>query len=612
MLPVSPIPKDALSQLSSALPPVRTALGLERRPVRPIQGARKGSPSSYLSSCGGGATRLKKIGNTTGRRRSAPAPSHEVLSTPRLNPLTDFKGNQLKDLNGLSAREVSSLATNASSSTRTTDTHRPLSENYGRGSISSNSNIDKVLESCTEKPWHCVHPDADVDGAQAGGSKQLSSGACGIPARCEAIVIFVSKPASEVARETIGDFLELEDGIPPIILVFVGLMKTQTSLEIILQEYSDYMELGVDDVILGADCCTQFAVAMSLHRIERHYETIRVLEEHERRADAQSKQIKTMQDRDNTFFFSHAHRIFNHLPEMQADLSGPPRMNSKLDCLLLSEKLGQGGFGQVWAAKDINTGADLAVKAISKASLVKMEAVEEVANEARTLHKVQGHCNITDFFGVIHARDYFYLIMGSAGCTNLFKEIKCAGEVLPPNLVRCYSSQIADAIDYCIFNGIAHRDLKPENVAVNKKSNLVQIVDFGCAVCLRPGELQHGSCGTMPFMCPEMMCGGKYDASKVDSWAWAVLVIEMMAGLGRFSDALGWPRKASASPEKAADLQILVKTPNFIREQVLSCASVQAASMDAVLEVISGALTIDSNARWSAHDIARCRWFKDD
>jgi len=228
------------------------------------------------------------------------------------------------------------------------------------------------------------------------------------------------------------------------------------------------------------------------------------------------------------------------------------------------------------------------------------------------LSRVQGHCNVVSFLGVIHAKDHVYLIMETVGGANLFRRIKSAGGTLPADVVRCYSGQVADGIAYCMSNSVAHRDLKPENVVVSETSSLVKIVDFGCAVSLRQGKLHRGVCGTMPFMSPEVMCGGHYDPSKVDSWAWALLVIEMTIGVSKFGEVLGWPRKVPPSPGRAADLKSWLNTPNFIGEQLLPHAPVEPPAMDALVEVLEGALTVDPRARWSAQDIADCRWLHKD
>merc|ERR1719209_2555633 len=109
----------------------------------------------------------------------------------------------------------------------------------------------------------------------------------------------------------------------------------------------------------------------------------------------------------------------------------------------------------------------------------------------------------------------------------------------------------------------------------------------------------------MPFMGPEVMCGGKYDPSKVDSWAWALLVVEMTIGVSKFGEVLGWPRKVPPSTGRAADLESWLKAPNFIPEKLLCHAPVlEIPLMDDLVEVLEGALTVDPRERWTAQQIA--------
>jgi len=466
----------------------------------------------------------------------------------------------------------------------------------------------EVFSSCGNMPWHCVYPDAEGHRVQSGGAFRPGSCATSIPSGCRAIVLIVSVPDNEAAFQLLKDIVEQGSGLP-MVVVFVGLLKIHTDGDVVWDEYEKYYAYGVDEVIFGAEQCTKLAIEMSLHRADQQTKIADELENSKHTVQSLSRKVEAMQNSLDTLVFPQAHLIFPDLPPMRNAISGPPHANKKLDTITLRNQLGEGSYGSVWAAKDHRSGDHRALKAMSKKSMVDVKRMEGLVNEIRLLRRVQGQEAIVGFFGVIHGKDFFYLVMEHVAGINLFFKLKASG-TLPPDVVRSYSRQIANGLAVCLDNDVAHRDLKPENVVVDEISRSVTIVDFGCAVCLGSGDLHTGSYGTMPFMAPEVMCGGAYDSSKVDPWAWAVVALEMMIGLGTYSHALGWPLKARYCKERAEDLKSCFDQPGFIERKLLPYAPVEEPYMDLMVKALEGALTFNPRQRWSAREIADCGWLK--
>ena len=73
-----------------------------------------------------------------------------------------------------------------------------------------------------------------------------------------------------------------------------------------------------------------------------------------------------------------------------------------------------------------------------------------------------------------------------------------------------------------------HRDLRLENLLINKEMR-VKISDFGASSFFRKDQIFSESCGTLPYMAPEMI-NGKYSGSKSDIWSLGVLLFVIICG----------------------------------------------------------------------------------
>jgi serine/threonine protein kinase len=128
----------------------------------------------------------------------------------------------------------------------------------------------------------------------------------------------------------------------------------------------------------------------------------------------------------------------------------------------LISKLGEGGMGEVWKARDTELDRDVALK-VSKA-----EFTARFKQEARTIAAFN-HPNICQIYDV----GPNYIVM------ELIDGVQLAGP-LPLEKAVAYAGQILDALDAAHRKGFTHRDLKPANVMVTAKG-VVKLLDFGLA-----------------------------------------------------------------------------------------------------------------------------------
>ena len=89
--------------------------------------------------------------------------------------------------------------------------------------------------------------------------------------------------------------------------------------------------------------------------------------------------------------------------------------------------------------------------------------------------------------------------------------------------------QILSAIYYMHTKGIVHRDLKPENMLIEKKTNLIKLIDFGISTKIKKGETLNSRVGTPYYIAPEVLCK-KYN-EKCDMWSIGVVLYMILTAV---------------------------------------------------------------------------------
>lgn len=214
---------------------------------------------------------------------------------------------------------------------------------------------------------------------------------------------------------------------------------------------------------------------------------------------------------------------------------------------LLTERLGEGGFGSIWRAEHLVLRSPVAVKLIDLDMARKDGAVERFLREAqataalRSPHVVQ----VLDY-GV--DREQPFIVMELLEGENLAQRLERVHRLSPLEVVRIVT-HVARAIGKAHELGIIHRDLKPENIFLVNTGDeeVVKVLDFGVAKFATSPELNRDTytktgalIGTPYYMSPEQAQGNKTVDSRSDLWALGVITFEMITGQRPFDgDALG-------------------------------------------------------------------------
>jgi eukaryotic-like serine/threonine-protein kinase len=230
-----------------------------------------------------------------------------------------------------------------------------------------------------------------------------------------------------------------------------------------------------------------------------------------------------------------------------------PNIGQVLGHYRLVEQVGAGGMGVVFRARDEQLSRDVALKTLPKLSLLSEAARRQFRREALSLGRITDPCVAMAFdFGEDNGIDYLV----TEYVPGLTLEAKLAGRPLPEAEVLRLGEQLASGLEAAHKEGVIHRDLKPSNLKITPDGRL-KILDFGLAYMFKTETeinttLSHSQtysdAGTLPYMAPEQVRGGKPDAL-ADVWSAGAVLYEMSTGRRPFGQLMGAPLLAAILEE---------------------------------------------------------------
>ena len=203
------------------------------------------------------------------------------------------------------------------------------------------------------------------------------------------------------------------------------------------------------------------------------------------------------------------------------------------------EKLGEGGMGVVYKARDMHLDRFVAIKVLPAEKVADPERKQRFVQEAKAASSLN-HPNIITIYDIGQAEGVDFISMECVTGKTLDRLIPRRGMRLNEAL-KC-AVQIADALARAHSAGLVHRDLKPGNIMVNEHG-LVKVLDFGLAKLteaapadgveatrtMRPTTEEGKIVGTVAYMSPEQAEGKKVDA-RSDIFSFGSVLHEMVTG----------------------------------------------------------------------------------
>src|SRR5574337_393798 len=222
---------------------------------------------------------------------------------------------------------------------------------------------------------------------------------------------------------------------------------------------------------------------------------------------------------------------------MSGETQTPLAIGQAVGHYVIEKKLGQGGIGIVYRARDISLDRRVALKVLGERARADENAWGRMLVEARTASALSHPC-ICTIHEVGEEEGLAYLAMEYVAGQTVRTLIPPGG--LPLDRALAIGSQVAEALAYAHANGIVHRDVKSSNVMVTPEGR-VKVLDFGLARRLVDEQLttatkSHSSlnempslAGTLPYLAPEILYGKPADVQS-DLWALGILLHEMLTG----------------------------------------------------------------------------------
>ncbi|MEP6782295.1 MAG: serine/threonine-protein kinase [Acidobacteriota bacterium] len=247
------------------------------------------------------------------------------------------------------------------------------------------------------------------------------------------------------------------------------------------------------------------------------------------------RQLLEAHDRADTFLETPARILVDRLEP------GPDAMiGAQLGAYLIESRLGAGGMGEVYLARDTKLNRPVALKLLSN-PVVDAERFRRFRQEAYSVSALN-HPNILVIHDVGEEDGRPYMVTEYVEGQTLRARMQSP---LPLASAIDLALQVAQALAAAHARGIVHRDVKPENVMV-RPDGYVKVLDFGLAKLSdvaappdgrsAPHTTPGAVMGTPQYMSPEQARGLDLDA-RSDVWSLAAMVYEMIAGAPPFAGA---------------------------------------------------------------------------
>ena len=261
-------------------------------------------------------------------------------------------------------------------------------------------------------------------------------------------------------------------------------------------------------------------------------------------------------------------------------LKSPRMLGETISHYKILEKLGEGGMGVVYKARDTKLDREVAIKFLPAHMSADPEAKKRFVQEAKSASALD-HPNICTIHEIDETDDGATFIVMTCYQGRTLRELIDEGPLETDKAVDI-ASQISSGLAKAHDNGIVHRDIKPPNIILTIDGH-VKILDFGIAKLENATRItrEGSTLGTAGYMSPEQ-AKGEETGPETDVWATGVILYEMLTGRRLFS----------GEHEAAVLYEVVHEEPDPLPEEL-------TASAPGLQEIINKALAKDPAARFN-------------
>src|SRR4051794_25181857 len=253
--------------------------------------------------------------------------------------------------------------------------------------------------------------------------------------------------------------------------------------------------------------------------------------------------------------------------------------NSTIAQYTIVSKIGEGGMGVVYRARDPKLGRDVAIKVLPASLSENADRLNRFEQEAQAAG-VLNHPNILTIYHIGTHAGAPYIVSELLEGETLRERM--AGGALPQRKAVDYASQIVKGLAAAHEKGIVHRDIKPDNIFITDDGR-VKILDFGIAKLTAPADgtqpqtevptrkvnTDPGTVmGTMGYMSPEQLKGQHVD-HRSDIFSFGAILYEMLSGKRAFRGDSMAETMSAILREDPPDLSDTNKTVSPALERVV-------------------------------------------
>lgn len=249
------------------------------------------------------------------------------------------------------------------------------------------------------------------------------------------------------------------------------------------------------------------------------------------------------------------------------------------------KKLGEGGMGAVYLAKDLRLDRQVALKFLSNEISKNKAALERFEQEAKHAAALV-HPNIAQVYAIEEDKGHMFIVFQYIEGQELDEYV--INNALDDNQKLGFAHHLADGLLAAHESGIIHRDIKAGNIMISSKGEL-KILDFGVAGLLDADHSKSSEeqIGTSNYMAPELLVGNPATI-KSEIWAYGVVLYQLFSGKlpfdGHYQQAISY---AIMHQEPVPIKELVPDIPEVANSIIATCLDKEPeARFDSLTEII--------------------------